>query len=323
VQFRVSWNAIPSGTCHNSKIWLWVDFVKIENNQPSGTWTRATVVNALPAASVSYDGSKRKGFWLQGNTGSYNQIVTVNLDIPANTKFNWCAYTSDCPPNVTANNGTYTFKGAPPFILTAATGTASQTVTGTTLAASALTITPATIRDKTECPGDFCIYKGSDLFIDGTHLCQQRTSGARNWEAYIKDSRDNLIYKIVQFTDGSWWFAEYLNTIENKMVTCGTMNLYSGSNKPDCPSEWELPSMLEIKQRYPSWNQTAEYYGGDAKPSTHYRPGSGCMTSPKVPLIVTKDASNPFAYLDNVWRCVDNNCNVTSIYSNALCKRNL
>ncbi|MDR2358610.1 MAG: hypothetical protein LBD87_02250, partial [Prevotellaceae bacterium] len=120
VQFRVSWDAIPKGTCHNSKIWLWVDFIKIENNQPSGTWTRAIVANPSPGTVAA---ETNKGFWLQGNNGSYSQNVTVPLDnIPANTTFNWCAYASDCPPFVIANNGTYTLQGTPPFILKAANG---------------------------------------------------------------------------------------------------------------------------------------------------------------------------------------------------------
>jgi hypothetical protein len=67
VQFRVSWNNIPSipGETHNSKIWLWVDFIKIENNQPSGTWTRATVANPSPGTVAP---ETDKGFWLQGSS---------------------------------------------------------------------------------------------------------------------------------------------------------------------------------------------------------------------------------------------------------------
>ncbi|MDR2359542.1 MAG: hypothetical protein LBD87_07080, partial [Prevotellaceae bacterium] len=189
VQFRVSWNAIPEGACHNSKIWLWVDFIKIENNQPSGTWTRATVANP---SSGTVAAETNKGFWLQGATsGSYAATVTVTLtNIPANTTFNWCAYASDCPPFVIANNGTYTLQGTPPFILKAADGS-TQTVTGKTLPAASLTIAAITLTDKTECPSNFCPYTGSDLYRDATHLCGHRPTGAQNWEAYIKDSRDN------------------------------------------------------------------------------------------------------------------------------------
>jgi uncharacterized protein (TIGR02145 family) len=55
-----------------------------------------------------------------------------------------------------------------------------------------------------------CLYKGSDLYYDETHLCQQRTSGAGNWEAYIKDVRDNQIYRIVQMPTNTWWMANDL-----------------------------------------------------------------------------------------------------------------
>ncbi|MDR3133903.1 MAG: hypothetical protein LBU42_07790, partial [Prevotellaceae bacterium] len=194
VSFRVWWNAGSRDATHLSKVWVWVDYITVNSNNTTAgnSWTRAAVSAASPTASVTYDGSNRQGFWLQGDSGSYSATVTVQLNISA-SKFNWCAYVSDYPPNVTANSGVYTLRGTPPFILTASDGT-TQTVTGTTLATSALTITPTTIRDKTECPGVFCIYQGSDLYIDATHLCQQRTSGAKNWEAWIKDSRDEELY---------------------------------------------------------------------------------------------------------------------------------
>ncbi|MDR3132791.1 MAG: hypothetical protein LBU42_02055, partial [Prevotellaceae bacterium] len=136
VTFNVSWlNSSRTGT-HNSKVWVFVDYQTIVNNAPSGSWTRA-LVSGTPTATVgtpSRETGNDKGFWLQGTSGSsgtYNTTVTVQLNnVPA--KFNWCAYISDCPPNVTAANGSYTFKGTPPFTLIAANGT-TQIVTGTTL----------------------------------------------------------------------------------------------------------------------------------------------------------------------------------------------
>jgi uncharacterized protein (TIGR02145 family) len=218
-----------------------------------------------PATGISYDGTNRNGFWLEGNASTnYSTTLTVQLtNVPV--KFNWCAYVSDYPPNVTAANSTYTFKGTPPFTLIASNG-ATQTVAGKTLAASALTITPTTIRDKTECPGIFCIYTGSDLYIDATHLCQQRTSGAKNWEAWIKDSRDNELYRIVFMPDNKWWLAQnvklasYSNTpVGIAISTCGkdecgrayksaeTVAAWGGTNGKGaniqgvCPSGWVLP----------------------------------------------------------------------------------
>jgi hypothetical protein len=193
-------------------------------------------------------------------------------NVPA--KFNWCAYVSDYPPNVTANNGTYTFKGTPPFTLIASNG-ATQIVTGKTLTTSALTITPTTIRDKTECPGIFCPYQGSDLLIDATHLCQQRTSGAKNWEAYIQDSRDNIIYYITQWSDGSWWFTEDLATTLKRKATCGGLSWYAAQDKPACPAGWNIPTFAKFSSRWPTATEGTDTYGG-ALNSTNLHVGYSC-----------------------------------------------
>jgi uncharacterized protein (TIGR02145 family) len=255
VSFRVWWNAGSRNATHLSKVWVWIDYIKVNaNNTTSGnTWTRAAVSAASPTASVSYDGSNRNGFWLQGNSGSYSATITVQLNI-TETKFNWCAYVSDCPPNVTVTNGTYTFKGTPPFKLIASNGTTSQTVTGTTLVASALTITPTTIRDKTECPGVFCPYQGSDLYIDASHLCQQRTSGAKNWEAWIKDSRDNKLYRIVYMPDNQWWLAQNVKLASYNGSTVGVA-ISGCTNEDDCGRKYECAEVY------------ASYAGGSSRSS--------------------------------------------------------
>jgi uncharacterized protein (TIGR02145 family) len=53
-----------------------------------------------------------------------------------------------------------------------------------------------------------CPYTGSDLLNNLTHLCRQRPGGAQNWEAYITDSRDSKIYRIVKMPDNKWWLAQ-------------------------------------------------------------------------------------------------------------------
>jgi uncharacterized protein (TIGR02145 family) len=243
VQFRVSWNDIPGGACHNSKIWLWVDFIKIENNQPSGTWTRATVADPSPGTVAP---ETAKGFWLQGKAGSYTQTVTVSLtNIPENTIFNWCAYASDCPPNATFDNGTYTLHGMPPFTLRAAGGT-PQTVSGITIAATALDISPVWMTDRTECPWGFCPYTASDLIVDASHVCQLRSSGAQNWEAWITDSRDSNLYRIVFMPDKRWWMAQNLG--------------YTGAGTPVTLAG----CTPEICARYYSQHETSGSYGGSS-----------------------------------------------------------
>ncbi|MDR3132637.1 MAG: hypothetical protein LBU42_01265, partial [Prevotellaceae bacterium] len=97
---------------------------------------------------------------------------------------------------------------------------------------SAVTITPITLTDETGYPGDFCIYTGSDLLIDATHLCQQRTSGAQNWEAWIKDTRDDELYRIVLMPDNKWWLAQNVKLASYNGSTIGSA--VSGCNKEQC-----------------------------------------------------------------------------------------
>jgi hypothetical protein len=312
----VWWNAGSRDATHLSKVWVWIDYITVNsNNTTSGnTWIRAAVGTISPTTGISYDGSNRNGFWLEGNSGSYSATVTVQLtNVPA--KFNWCAYVSDYPPNVTAANGTYTFKGTPPFTLIASNGTTSQTITGNTLVASALTITPTTIRDKTECPGIFCPYQGSDLYMDATHLCQQRTSGAKNWEAYIKDTRDNRIYHITQFSDNTWWFADDLAIATKSVGTCNGTRYYLGHDKPSCPTGWRLPTNNEFERR---WNLSscgvinlADLYGaaltkGCCFTTTSSRcSAAGCDACSARCDWIFGDQNNSKFYLDNNchWNC--------------------
>ncbi|MDR3132529.1 MAG: hypothetical protein LBU42_00700 [Prevotellaceae bacterium] len=298
VQFRVSWAAIPTGTCHNSKIWLWVDYIPVVNNQPSGSWTRATVANPSPGTVIAAETDK--GFWLQGNSGSYSQTVTVGLtNILPNTTFNWCAYASDCPPFVIADNGTYILQGTPPFTLKAAGG-ATQIVGGTTLAATSLTIAAVYLTDKTECPSFFCAYTGSDLYRDETHLCGHRPNGAQNWEAYIKDSKDDHIYRITQFSDDSWWFTDPLAIADKRHTTCSGNSMYKPTNKPSCPPGWTIPTRAAYVNRWPdpaNANSPAnDLWGGGMAKSYAWIEGQGCNASVEYRnwTVITSDCTNCF-----------------------------
>jgi hypothetical protein len=321
---------------------VWVDYITVNsNNTTSGnTWTRAAVSSAAasPTATISYDGANRLGFWLQGNSGSYSATVTVQLNITA-SKFNWCAYVSDYPPNVTANNSTYTFKGTPPFTLIAANGTTTQTVSGKTLTASSLTITPTIIKDKTECPGDFCIYKGSDLYIDATHLCRQLTSGAMNWEAYIKDSRDSRIYRITQFSNGSWWFAEDLATTLKRKDYCSDLSWYAAQDQPACPTGWSIPTFALFTARWPTGSSGTDNYSGALMYTNAYSGyecyGNGnyhCFANNEwVDHYIVGDLNNGInrPWHSTAWYCycggvVPNNCdlgNNTSLWGRVRCFR--
>ena len=233
VSFRVWWNAGSRDATYLSKVWVWVDYITVNsNNTTSGnTWTRATI-GTISGGVTSYDGSNRKGFWLEGNaSAAYSATLTVQLtNVPA--KFNWCAYVSDYPPNVTLDKGTYIFKGTTNFIVSSH----AQPITTKTITRTSLTVTSSsTFTDATGCPGIgslYCPYTGSDLYMDPTHLCQQRTSGAQNWEAYIKDTRDDELYRIVLMPDNQWWLAQNL-----KYAGTGSTN-NSGNCTKDLCGRW-------------------------------------------------------------------------------------
>jgi hypothetical protein len=213
----------------------------------------------------------------------------------ASGKFNWCVYGSDAPPNVTAENGTYTLVGTPPFILTAAGG-ATQTVAATTIATSAVTVTPVTLTDETGCPGVFCAYTGNDLLMDASHLCQLRTSSVQYWEAYIKDTRDDQVYRITQFSDDSWWMAEDLKYAGGRIGLCGTTSFYRGNNKPDCPAGWAIPTLTQVLSRNTGF---ADPYGASYVADKWYRPTTKTCDNIARMDQVLSDCNNTIVFLTN------------------------
>ena len=257
VKFRVWWSSVPTvtGQTHNAKVWVWVDFLKVnaDNTTTGNTWTRAEIsatpaVSSSPTSTATLDASTNKGFWLNGVTGSYSATVTAILaNVPANTKFNWCAYISDYPPNVTFDNGIYTFKGTTNFIV----NNPAQTLTTKTIPKGNLTVNSSTtFTDATDCPGIgslYCPYTESDLYMDATHLCQQRTSGAKNWEAWIKDARDSKLYRIVYMPDNKWWLAQNVKLASYNSSTIGAA--ISGCDEEQCGRSY-------------TWAQVYGNYGG-------------------------------------------------------------
>jgi hypothetical protein len=258
----------------NDRVWVWITWNAVVT---PGAFQPAEISAAsATSGSVQYAATNTRGFFV---TASPATVTATLSNAPA--KFHCCVYGSDTPPNATESNGTYTFKGSPPFILTAANSATSQTVTGNTLPASALTITPIILTDETGYPGVFssCPYTGSDLVVDATHLCQQLTGGAKNWEAYIIDARDNEMYRIIQFSDNSWWFAEDYRGSYGYVLTCGTKRFYDPMNKAnDCPAGWRLPTLAEFVARYPG-NATSDTWNGPlSNNNTYTRPGDACLT---------------------------------------------
>jgi len=217
VTFTLTWSGCTT-TNHLTKAWCFIDYRRA---YPDGskdlTWHRATIIGAASVTNGTYEPGHSTGFYVTGTDGQL-ATVTAKLDHDVSSWYDWCAYATDFPPNVnysydfgTITTGTYTFRGTPPFMLTASNGV-TQTVTGKVLPYAAMTLTtPATLTDATDCTVPFCPYTGTDLLVEGTHTCKIRTSGTYNWEAWIKDPRDGKKYRIVQMPDGKWWLAQGLN----------------------------------------------------------------------------------------------------------------
>ena len=227
VTFKVEWQntSIP----YNNRVWVWIDFCPITGTTPAAAFSAATVSNPTKTGgNGTITDATARGFFIEyTNATNAGTTVTAKLSNAPAGQFNWCAYGSDYPPNVTLDNGTYTFKGTTNFIVS----NPAQTLTAKTIAKAALTVNPSsTFTDATGCPSIgslYCPYTGSDLYMDASHLCQQRTGGAKNWEAWIKDTRDNELYRIVFMPDNKWWLAQ-------NVKYAGVGSVISGCTKDEC-----------------------------------------------------------------------------------------
>ncbi|MDR1406199.1 MAG: hypothetical protein LBI89_03240, partial [Prevotellaceae bacterium] len=128
ISFTVAWTEKP----HDNKIWVIVDYIKVENAAAAGSWSRAEI-GGLPAATGSATAatvSGNRGFWLHTSGGSGSAGVTVTLSLAAGVdKYNWCAFALNYPPEAKMKaDGGYDLKGTPPFTITYNSG--SSTVTG-------------------------------------------------------------------------------------------------------------------------------------------------------------------------------------------------
>jgi hypothetical protein len=152
VKFRVAWTGTRTYR-HNTKVWLFIDYRKVENDAPVGNWTRALVtstltVNSLPASTATLEPGNDSGFWLHGVNGDYSATVTVPVTLATDvTQFSWCAYATDYPPNVVAHSSnSYTLRGSRPFVVNGSTLTADQTTFSGTI---------TSFTDATGAPGIF------------------------------------------------------------------------------------------------------------------------------------------------------------------------
>jgi hypothetical protein len=115
VTFSVSWTNRTTSN-HRNKVWVFIDFQPVTTPGLEGNWEAATITGAVQKTAGTVSEQSSRGFFLEGTTTDFRSPVTVQLSNINTAKFNWCAYTSDYPPNVTAENGSYMLRGTLPFI---------------------------------------------------------------------------------------------------------------------------------------------------------------------------------------------------------------
>jgi hypothetical protein len=289
------------------------------NTGTASTISGATAANYTPPATATA-GTYRYMRQVKDNlcataytnsTGTVTRTVYTSLTIGAINSSSTFVRTGVIPAAITSN--TNASSGGGVTYRWVRTGTSNATYTGNTAghSFSAAEVNTAgtwtyyrEVRDNTcntttwsRSSGSYkltvitCPYTGSDLYIDATHLCQQRTSGAKNWEAYIKDSRDNQIYRITQFSDNTWWFADDLAIAGKSVATCNGKKYYDGANQPSCPSGWNIPNRDQHVNRWTKFltdDYGAPLTDGDYYAQTGtvgYTVGCGSADRPRVDLV--------------------------------------
>jgi hypothetical protein len=155
---------------------VFVDYQTVGNNGPDGAWTPATLVDP-----VVVDGqgtlsavANGRGFYVKGTTPTFSSTVTVALDgLAPGTKFNWCAYASDYPPNATPGTGAYDLHGSPPFkvnnvLLTDGVRTYSGCINELTDATGCPGLIPAKLVVTAFTPLDTAICAGQNVTLTAT-----------------------------------------------------------------------------------------------------------------------------------------------------------
>jgi hypothetical protein len=196
ITFTVSWTTTPK----NNKIWLLADYRKIENNAETGNWSRAPIAAATTTAgigSASTVAGNTQGFWLNTSGSSGSATVLVTLAMPDEvTKFNWCAYAFDSPPNVVIlGNNNYTLHGSRPFEINGTTLPANQTTYSGTI---------ISFTDATGAPGIFPAALGEQTNEMGCVAgFVENTSGVCITPESVGCNNNALNFGTVAFTAGT------------------------------------------------------------------------------------------------------------------------
>ena len=158
VTFEVTW---PDDRNDNrrSKVWLLVDYRRIQNNAYVDGWLRAGITVpaeaiTATAGTVSREDGNTSGFWLQGTESAFTATVTVPVTVDLEgyaREFGWCGWAIDGPPTAKEAAGYYSLHGTPPFIIQTHPADAGQTVT---TSSKEYTGCIYALTDTTRCPGE-------------------------------------------------------------------------------------------------------------------------------------------------------------------------
>ena len=196
VTFEVSWPAGSRNADHRAKVWVLVDYRRIQNNAYVGGWLRAGISSAhtptTNSGTVSLDPGNTKGFWLQGTDGDFAATVTVPVTVDLTgyaPEFGWCGVASDRPPYAEEKTGYYILHGTPDFIIQTHPTDASQTVTEHTTAYNDCIYA---LTDSTGAPGETPLPAITGFNASAITICTGQsvtlTATATNAERYSFDN---------------------------------------------------------------------------------------------------------------------------------------
>ncbi len=230
VTFNISWAAGSRGVSgentYNSKVWVLVDYQEIRGGVPYGSWQRATMDLTKLPTDCTADGANTKGCWYQGQaTAAQNASITVTLtNVPA--QFRWCAFASDCPPQMIVNSATnIQLKGTSPFTIKYADNTTDIVTVKTYSLRTGKTL--VSISDTTKAPGVIqCLTR--DQIAINNYCC----SGQTLVNGYCRD----LI------ADQATVMSCNSTELEIKLTDPGVKTWDSYQ----CPNGWRLPKNTEL-----------------------------------------------------------------------------
>jgi len=216
VTFTLTWSGCTASN-HLTTAWCFVDFRELGSN----SWTRA-IISGTPTVSAGgiYSEGHEKGFYVKGTEGQ-SATVTVKLGNVSVDKFDWCAFATDYPPQVSSKGmGNVTFKGTPPFYITYVM---DNPATATTKDYN-FTDVLKSFTDATGCPGTIPPFRPSWTTDSGGCDC----AGASSYSTFatfapaadepvgtlvcLTDDRNTAMrqYRVKKMHDGRWWMVQNL-----------------------------------------------------------------------------------------------------------------